>query len=109
MLVLTHHAREPLVKQGETTFTFVTDGPEAALAQARAAAGDRAVAIGGGASVIRQYLAAAYVDELQLHIVPVLLGAGVRLLEGLAPGRLERLRTIESPSGVVHARYRVAK
>lgn len=110
VFVLTHHAREPLPMQGGTTFTFVTDGIESALEQAREAAGEEDVAIGGGASVAQQYLAAGLLDELQLHVVPVLLGDGVRLFDGPladAPGRLELARAIESPTGVMHLRYRV--
>jgi dihydrofolate reductase len=110
VFVLTHHAREPLTKQGGTTFTFVTDGIQAALEQARAAAGDRDVAVAGGADVAQQYLKAGLLDELQLHLVPVLLGDGVRLLDLTgAPGRLERTRVIESPTGVTHLRYGVVK
>ena len=73
VFVLTHHEREPLIL-GETTFTFVTAGIESALAQARVAAAGQDVAIGGGADVINQYLAAGLVDELELHVVPILLG-----------------------------------
>jgi dihydrofolate reductase len=111
VFVLTHHAREPLPKQGGTTFTFVTDGIESALEQARAAAGDKDVAVGGGADAAQQYLKAGLLDELQLHVVPVLLGDGVRLLEhvGDAPGRLELTRVLESPTGVTHQRYRVVR
>ena len=112
VFVLTHHAREPVTKQGGTTFTFVTDGIEAALEQARAAAGDKDVAIGGGGSVAQQYLKAGLLDEFQLHVVPVLLGDGVRLFENHvaeAPGELECTRVIESPTGVTHLRYRVVK
>jgi len=112
VFVLTHHAREPLTMQGGTTFTFVTDGIDSALEQARAAAGDRDVAIAGGAEAAQQYLRAGVVDELQLHIAPVLLGDGRRLFEGHlagAPGRVvERTRAIESPAGVAHLRYRLA-
>src|SRR3989440_4613361 len=79
VFVLTHHARETVQKQGGTSFAFVTDGIEAALEQARAAAADKDVYVGGGASVIQQYLNAGLVDELQVHVVPVLLGGGVRL------------------------------
>src|SRR3954471_18137044 len=78
VFVLTHHAREPLVLTG-TTFTFVTDGSESAPAPARDAAGGKDVAIGGGADVAQQYLRAGVVDELQVHVAPVLLGAGTRL------------------------------
>jgi dihydrofolate reductase len=106
VFVITHHEREPLVLS-DTTFTFVTDGIESALRQARAAAGDKDVFIGGGADVINQYLAAGLVDELELHVTPVLLGGGARLFEGVGPGlRLEEVRTIEGP-GVAHLKYRV--
>jgi dihydrofolate reductase len=112
VFILTHHAREPVAKQGGTTFTFVTDGIHAALEQARAAAGDQDVAVAGGADVVQQYLRAGLLDELRLHVVPVLLGGGVRLFEHhLGPGqvRLECTRVLESPSGVAHLSYRVAK
>jgi dihydrofolate reductase len=110
VFVLTHHEREPLVKQGGTTFTFVTDGIEAALEEARAAAGDRDVGVAGGASVAQQYLTAGLLDELQIHLVPVLLGGGVRLFDGLGPGprEVERVRVIDSPS-VTHLRYRAVE
>jgi len=81
VFVLTHHARPPLVMQGGTTFYFVTDGPEAALARAREAAGGRDVRVGGGVQVIQQYLRRGLIDELHLAISPVLLGAGERLLD----------------------------
>ena len=93
--------------KGGTTYVFVTTGIQDALEQARAAAGGKDVVIGGGADVARQYLAAGLVDELQLHVVPVLLGDGVRLFEG-ATARLERMRTVESPTGVTHLKFRVA-
>jgi dihydrofolate reductase len=112
VFVLTHHAREPVTKEGGTTFTFVTDGIEAALEQARAAAGDKDVAVGGGANVAQQYMRAGLLDELQIHVAPVLLGDGVRLFEtGLTdpPAELENTRVIESPTGVAHLRYRVVK
>jgi dihydrofolate reductase len=111
VFVVTHHPRETVVKQGGTTFAFVTDGVEAALEQARAAAGERNVAVGGGASVAQQYLRAGLLDELQLHVVPVLLGDGVRLFDchpGAPPTELECMRVVESPTGAVHLRYRVA-
>jgi dihydrofolate reductase len=104
--VLTHHAREPLAMEGGTTFHFVTDGIESALAQARAAAGDRDVSIAGGASAVRQYLAAGLLDELYLHVVPVVLGSGERLLENVGDPRLEPIEVIASPA-VTHVRYRV--
>jgi dihydrofolate reductase len=111
VFVLTHHAREPVTKQGGTTFTFVTDGIESALEQARAAAGDRNVAIAGGANVAQQYLEAGLLDEVQIHVAPVLLGDGVRLFENhLGPKwrEVESTRVIESPM-VTHLRYRVNK
>jgi dihydrofolate reductase len=111
VFVLTHHAREPVEKQGGTTFNFVTDGIEAALEQARAAAGDKDVKVAGGAEVGRQYLNAGLLDEVQLHLVPVLLGGGVRLFDDLDASRvkLETTRVIESPAGVTHLFYRPVK
>src|SRR4051795_8864024 len=96
VFVLTHHTREPLEMDGGTTFTFVTDGIESALEQARAAAGDRDVSVAGGASVSAQYLAAGLVDEVHLHVAPVLLGAGELLFDGAGAGRLERIAVAES-------------
>jgi dihydrofolate reductase len=108
VFVLTHHEREPL-KLSDTTFTFVTDGIQSALERAREAAGDKDVFIGGGADVINQYLAAGLVDELELHVVPVVLGGGKRLFVGVGPEvKLEALRAIEAP-GVAHLKYRVVK
>jgi len=94
----------------DTTFTFVTDGIESALEQARAAAGDDDVAVAGGADVVQQYLRAGLLDEIQLHVAPVLLGDGVRLFHAHVPDpphALERIRVIESPTGVTHVKYRV--
>jgi dihydrofolate reductase len=110
VFILTHHAREPVIKQGGTTFTFVTDGIESALEQARAAAGDKDVAVGGGANVVQQYLNVGLLDELQIHLVPVFLGDGIRLFDQLATDRiqLEGTRVIES-SAVTHLRYRVVR
>jgi dihydrofolate reductase len=108
VFVVTHHAREPLTL-ADTTFRFVTEGIEPALAQAREAAGGRDVLIGGGADVINQYLAAGLVDELELHIVPIVLGSGARLFEGVGPDlELEQVRATEAP-GVTHVKYRVAR
>ena len=108
VFVLTHHEREPLTLS-DTTFTFVTDGIESALARAREAAGDKDVFIGGGADTINQYLAAGLVDELELHVVPLLLGGGARLFAGVGPDlELELLRTVEAP-GVSHVKYRVVR
>jgi dihydrofolate reductase len=110
VFVLTHHAREPLPKQGGTTFTFVTDGIEAALEQARASAGDKDVLVAGGASAIQQYLRAGLIDEMQIHVAPQLLGDGARLFGDLGgePPELEITRVIESPA-VTHLKYRVVK
>jgi dihydrofolate reductase len=108
VFVLTHHEREPLTLT-DTTFHFVTDGIQSALAQAREAAGDKDVFIGGGADIINQYLAAGLVDEVELHVVPIILGGGARLLDGVGPEvKLEPLRVIEAP-GVTHLKYRVVK
>jgi dihydrofolate reductase len=109
VFVLTHHPRETVTKQGGTTFTFVTDGIEAALDQARAAAGDGDVSVAGGASVVQQYLAAGVIDEFQIHVAPVLLGDGVRLFEGLEHRpQVELVRTIDSRRAA-HLKYRVVK
>jgi dihydrofolate reductase len=106
VFVLTHHARETVEKQGGTSYVFVTDGVESALAQAQAAAGDEDVEVGGGAEVVRQFLNARLLDELHIHLVPVLLGSGgVRLLEGVDPTELELARVVESPH-VTHLTYR---
>jgi dihydrofolate reductase len=107
VFVLTHHEREPLVL-GTTTFTFVTGGIEQALTLAREAAGGRNVAIAGGASAAQQFLGAGLVDELQLHIAPVLLGAGLPLFGGVGPLELEPLRVLDSPRAS-HLRYRVSR
>jgi dihydrofolate reductase len=110
VFVLTHHAREPVTKQGGTTFTFVTDGIASAVEQARAAAGDKDVSVAGGASVAQQVLSAGLLDEMQIHLVPVLLGHGTRLLAHLddADFQLEQTRVIDSP-GVTHLRFKVVK
>ena len=106
VFVLTHHARETVIKEGGTSFTFVTEGVEAALEQARAAAGDKDVSLAGGANVAQEYLQAGLLDELQIHLVPVFLGGGVRLFDGLEPIELETMRVIESDA-VTHLKYRV--
>jgi len=110
VFVATHHAREPLVKQGGTTYTFVTDGIEQALAQAQAAAGDSDVLLGGGAGIVQQFIKAGLLDELQLHLVPVLLGDGIRLFGRMGPEPIELdcMRVVEAP-GVTHLRFRVLK
>src|SRR5690606_16898492 len=83
VFIVTHEAREPLPMQGGTTYNFVNDGIEAALRLARAATGDKHVGVWGGADIIRQYLKAGLLDEIRIHIVPILLGGGIRLFEGL--------------------------
>ena len=110
VFVLTHHEREPVVKEGGTTFTFVTDGFESALERTRAAAGDKDVQVSGGASVVQQALRARVVDELHIHVAPVLLGGGVSLFGDLgtdAP-RLKLTDVVESPY-VSHLSYEVER
>lgn len=106
VFVLTHHPRETVVKDGGTTFTFVTDGVATAIEEAREAAGVKDVTIAGGASAIQQALRAGLVDELQLHVVPLLLGNGVRLFDDGEPMKLEPATVIESPA-VAHLTYRI--
>jgi dihydrofolate reductase len=107
VFVLTHHPREPLTLS-DTTFAFVTDGIEAALERAREAAAGKDVTIGGGAGAINQYLAAGLVDELELNVVPLLLGDGARLFEGVGTTvQLEQVRAVDAP-GVTHLKYRVS-
>ena len=108
VFVLTHHPRQPLSMLGGTTFKFVTDGMASALEQARVAAGDQDVSIAGGASTVRQCLAAGSLDELYLHIVPVILGAGERLFEDVGDPVLEPIKVVASPA-VTHIKYRIAK
>ncbi|MFI4990704.1 MAG: dihydrofolate reductase family protein [Solirubrobacterales bacterium] len=107
VFVLTHHAREPLQKQGGTTFHFVTDGVESALAQAKEAAGGKDIALAGGADVAQQYLSAGLIDELRLSVVPVLLGSGTRLFDdGAGAGiALEQVQAVQAPE-VTHLIYR---
>ena len=110
VFVVTHTEAEPLAKQGGTTFTFVTDGIASAVEQAKAAAGDKNVSVGGGASTARQCLRAGLLDELQIHVAPLLLGGGIRLFDDLDGEaiELEATKVIESP-GVTHLRYRVVR
>jgi dihydrofolate reductase len=106
VFVLTHHAREPLALEGGTTFTFVTEGVEAALDQARRAADGKDVALAGGANVAQQYLRAGLVDEMEIHLVPLLLGSGERLFVGVGTDLhgLELARTIATPR-VTHLKF----
>ena len=106
VFVLTHHPREPLVLEGGTTFTFVTNGIEAALEQARRAARGKDVSLAGGASAAQQYLAAGFVDEMEISIAPTLLGAGEHLFEGVGDDLhgLEHVRTVVAPK-VTHIKF----
>ena len=106
VFVLTHYAREPLVCSGGTTFTFVTEGIESALARATAAATGKDVSLAGGAAAARQYLAADLVDEMEISVVPIFLGTGERLFDGIGTGRpdLAHVRTVAAP-GVTHLRF----
>jgi dihydrofolate reductase len=106
VFVLTHRSREPVDMKGGTTFTFVTDGIESALRQARAVADGRPVLIAGGADVVNQYLSAGLIDELWLHTVPITLGHGRRLFEGVPRLRFEPVE-VRGTSLVTHVRYRV--
>jgi dihydrofolate reductase len=109
VFVLTHHPREPLEMDGGTTFHFVSEGIESALAQARDAARGRDVWLAGGASVVNQYLAARLVDEIDVSVAPLILGDGARLFEGIDRGtfELEQIRAVDAP-GVTHIKYAVS-
>jgi dihydrofolate reductase len=106
VFVLTRHAREPVEMQGGTTFYFVTDGIRSALEQARAAAEEKDVSIGGGANVVQQYLAAGLLDEILVSVVPIFLGGGARLFDNLGEPKpmLRQVESIDAP-GVTHIRY----
>ncbi len=105
VFVLTHHARPPLALEGGTTFTFVTDGIAAALELARRAAGGLDVSLAGGANAARQYLGAGLVDEMEIHLVPMLLGAGERLFQGVRElGDLQLVRTVAATT-VTHLKF----
>ncbi|GAA3736409.1 dihydrofolate reductase family protein [Micromonospora maritima] len=108
VFVLTHHHREPLAMAGGTEFHFVTDGAEAALERARAAAGDRDVCVAGGGGTVRGYLAAGLLDSLWLHVVPIVLGGGTPLFDGPLDVTLEQERVVAAPT-VTHVRYRVCR
>jgi dihydrofolate reductase len=107
VFVLTHHAREPLSMKGGTTFHFVNDGIESALAQARDAARGQDISLAGGASAVNQYLAAGVVDEIDLSIAPMILGDGAPLFRGLERGalKLTQVRAVDAP-GVTHIKYK---
>jgi dihydrofolate reductase len=106
VFVLTHHPRAPQPMDGGTTFHFVTEGIDTALARAREAAGDGDVSVHGGATTVNQYLAAGLIDELRLHIAPFTLGAGTRLFDGVPPRNLEQVESRAARS-VTHLTYRV--
>lgn len=110
VFILTQNPRESVTKQGGTTFNFVTDGIESALKQAKAAAGGKNISIAGGANVIQQYLNAGVIDELEIHLVPILLGGGIRLLENITDEKvkLKKIRVIDSPT-VTHLRFQTEK
>jgi dihydrofolate reductase len=105
VFVLTQYPRPPLVLKGNNTFTFVTDGIESALDQAQRAAKGKDVSLAGGAHAAQQYLSEGLVDEMEIHLVPTLLGAGERLFEGIADlAGLHLVRTIATPK-VVHLKF----
>jgi dihydrofolate reductase len=108
VFVLTHYEREPIAMEGGTTFHFVTTGFEDALAQAKEVAGDAEVDIAGGASAVRQALAANAIDELVLDIAPVLLGRGERIFDETTITRLEQTEVAHSPNAT-HIRYRALR
>ncbi len=104
------HTRPEKPARGEIAFTFVTDGPESALTQAKAAAGDKNVVVGGGAQTALQFLNAGFIEEVHIHLAPVLLGEGLRLFEhpGNKPIKLEKTRIIDAPDAI-HLTFRVLK
>jgi dihydrofolate reductase len=110
VFVVTHQARDMLVKEGGTTFTFVTDGIESALQQAKVAAGDKNVNISGGADTVQQFIRAGLLDELEIHLAPLVFSEGIRLFERMGPEHieLENIRVVASPK-VTHLRFRVVK
>ncbi len=104
VFVLTHYAHEPIEMEGGTTFNFVTEGIHSAMEQARAAAGDGNISIAGGATTVNQYLTAGLIDELRLHVTPFVLGAGVRVFDGVPPMAMERI-SVRETSLVTHMNY----
>jgi dihydrofolate reductase len=110
VFVLTHRPRPTLVKEGGTSFTFVTDGIRDAVARAHAVAGGRCVDIAGGADVVRHAMRAGLVDQLRLHVLPVLVGAGLRLLDNLGPERPKLEQTgVAAGAGAAHLTYRIIR
>jgi dihydrofolate reductase len=108
VFVLSANQRDPIPMEGGTTFIFITDGIEAALSQAKEVAGDRNIAIAGGANTVNQYLSAGLIDELRLHIVPVTIGSGARLFEGVHDIKFEPIE-ISGTKAVTHIRYSVIR
>ena len=106
VFVVTHYPRDAVEMEGGTTFHFVTDGIESALNQAKEVAGDKDVMLWGGGKIVQQYVAARLLDELELHVVPVLLGDGARIFGNVADVQLEQVRVVEAP-GVTHLKYRL--
>lgn len=112
LFVITHHPPAKMPKQNDKlTFTFVTDGVESAIAQAKVAAGDKDVMLVGGVNSAQQCIKAGLIDELQITIVPVIFGGGLRLFDNLSPEQLqlERTKVIESPHGRTDISFRVVK
>jgi dihydrofolate reductase len=107
VFILTSHKRDTVEKKGGTSFIFVTDGIESALSQAKKAAGDKNISIAGGANTIQQFIKARYLNEFQIHIAPILLGGGTRLLENLGDVTFEKIRVIDSPL-VTHMKFRLS-
>lgn len=108
VFILTSHPREKVVKEGGTTFNFVTDGIESALEQAKAAAGDKDVSIAGGANAIQQFIKAGLLDELEIHMVPIILGGGTKLLDNIDPQTFEKVRVLDYPE-VTHLKFHRTK
>jgi dihydrofolate reductase len=110
VFVLSHRPQEKVVKQGGTTYTFITDGAESALAQAKAAADNKDIRVVGGANTIQQFIKAGWLDEIETHLIPILLGEGIRLFENIGTDHieLEQISLTEEP-GVTHIRFRIVK
>ena len=109
VFVLSHKPEEKVVKQGGTTYTVVTDGAESALRQAKAAAGNKDIRVVGGASVVQQFLKAGWLDEMEIHLIPILLGEGIRLFDHIDKSiELERIQVTEVPD-VTHLKFRIIK
>ena len=108
VFILTSHPRQKAMKEGGTSFNFVTDGIKSAFSQAKEAAGDKDISVAGGAKTIQQAITAGFLDELQIHLAPILLGGGTRLLENLGDTKLEKIRVIDSPL-VTHLKFQIKK